>query len=278
MKFKKTGARGGDMELPFEVGKRVEELAAEAFEEAKRVKKKLRGVEEAITHLQHKKGKKEKEQRASREEKKAYWFMRFRWLLEEKFLLIAGKSAEQNELIIKKYMRKEDLVFHTELPGSPFGLYRGEKDEASLQEAADFIASTSRAWKEGLSSLSVFYVKPEQVSKHARAGEYLGKGSFMIYGEKTFLTGSVKAYLHLIFIRNKPYVMLSPCRENAFATLTQGRKDTGVIARDVRNWLADRGVVLSTDEIISILPPGPGEVVFTEKLKKEQRRLPKEWV
>ena len=76
------------------------------------------------------------------------------------------------------------------MAGSPFVIIKNEQGReipgSTIREAAVFTAVFSRAWKQGFSTLAVFSVKPEQVSKKAKSGEYLAKGAFMIYGKKTY--------------------------------------------------------------------------------------------
>ena len=39
---------------------------------------------------------------------------------KENNLVLGGRDATTNDILIKKHMEKEDLVFHTTDPGSPF--------------------------------------------------------------------------------------------------------------------------------------------------------------
>ena len=61
-----------------------------------------------------------------------------------------------------------------------------------MQECADATACYSRAWKLGLATLDVFYVKPEQVSKEPNPGEYVAKGAFIIRGKTNYLQPELK--------------------------------------------------------------------------------------
>ena len=56
-----------------------------------------------------------------------------------------------------------------------------------MQEIANATAIFSRAWKLGMSTLDVFYVSPEQISKTPQSGEYLVKGAFVIRGKTIYL-------------------------------------------------------------------------------------------
>jgi len=110
------------------------------------------------------------------------------------FKVLVGKDASSNTALLKKHLGVKDLVFHTEFPGSPATvLVNGsEAGPEDLEEAAQITASYSKAWKEMFSNASVYYVKAEQVSFSPPSGQYLPKGSFMVYGKKNFLTVDLK--------------------------------------------------------------------------------------
>ena len=48
------------------------------------------------------------------------WFQEFNWCFSNgKYLIISGKTADQNEIIVKKYMNnKKDIYMHADFPGS----------------------------------------------------------------------------------------------------------------------------------------------------------------
>ena len=121
-----------------------------------------------------------------KDEKK--WFEKFRWLkTSNDFLLVCGKDAAQNEIVIKKVAEPNDLIFHASVSGSPFGVLKNGLDAKDIDrfEAANFVLCFSRAWRESIVS-DVFAVKTEQVSKSAPSGEYVSHGSFVINGHKEF--------------------------------------------------------------------------------------------
>ena len=72
--------------------------------------------------------------------------------------------------------------------GKPFS-------KTDLEQAAQMAASYSRAWKQGYPVVDVYAVKPEQVSKNSQ-GEYVGKGAFLISGERQwFRNTELKLFL-----------------------------------------------------------------------------------
>ena len=132
--------------------------------------------------------------------RKQDWYEKFHWFISsEGFLCIGGRDATTNEIVIKKHTDKEDFVFHTEAPGSPFFVIKTESGEGkeptkkTFEEVALATGVFSKAWKLGLSSTEVFMVKPEHVSKEAQSGEYIAKGAFMIYGKREFFTTKMES-------------------------------------------------------------------------------------
>lgn len=255
--------------------KTVEQNAGLYYEKAKRARQKRDGVLAALerTHKQLAQLTKEKEHALSKLAEKARtlparkkeWYEKFHWFTSgDGFLCIGGRDATSNEVLIKKHLDKTDLVLHTDLAGSPFFIVKNgqQAPEQTLKEAAQATASYSKAWTQGLSTLEVFYVNPEQVSKKAKSGEYMPKGAFMIYGETKYLhpllgiaigitpTGQIiGGPLDAIKLHAKPVVLLSP-----------GKEKTSDIAKKIKYILkAD-----SVDEIISFIPAG-GSMVKKEK-------------
>jgi predicted ribosome quality control (RQC) complex YloA/Tae2 family protein len=50
--------------------------------------------------------------------RKVHWFEKFNWFItSENYLVISGRDAQQNELVVKRYMKKGDLyVAHLTTP------------------------------------------------------------------------------------------------------------------------------------------------------------------
>ncbi|MEK6900828.1 MAG: NFACT RNA binding domain-containing protein, partial [Nanoarchaeota archaeon] len=165
------------MEVEIDLHKSVDENAGTYFELAKRAKRKLQGAQKAVEESRKKLAQLQKEDAKFWDEEKAKkekvprtkeWYEKFHWFISsEEFLCIGGKDATSNEIIVKKHLEPDDVVFHTEAPGSPFFLVKGgvKASEVTFQEAAQATAVYSKAWKMGHSMAEVFSVKPEQVSK-----------------------------------------------------------------------------------------------------------------
>ncbi len=274
------------MEIELELKKSLEENAGTYFDKAKKAKKKIEGAREALEKAKkqlEKEKKEEKKELAEEEERqrlirkkkarkeKKKWYEKLRWFISsEGFLVIGGRDATTNEIVVKKQTDKEDIIFHTEAPASPFVVIKvksnkGKVGKKTLEEAAQFCASMSRAWKAGLGTTEVYWVKPEQVTKKAKAGEYLTKGGFMIYGERNYFHPSLSLGLG---ITKEGKLMIGPdsaikkhCQKYLF--LEQGKTKKSDLAKKIRQKKGFEEFVL--DEIIVLLPPGESRLVDKNK-------------
>ena len=111
------------MELGIDYTKSLEANASDFFEESKKAKKKLAGVLAAISETEKKIASAEKES-AKKESKvflkkrKRAWFEAFHWFFSsEGFLVIAGRSAKENDEVVKKHLDEGDLFLHADIQG-----------------------------------------------------------------------------------------------------------------------------------------------------------------
>jgi predicted ribosome quality control (RQC) complex YloA/Tae2 family protein len=163
---------------------------------ASKVEKTKEATEKAMEVAMHKSAAKlAKQQRVGpsiKQTRKIFWFERFNWFItSENYLVISGRDAQQNEMIVKRYMRKWDAYIHADLHGASTCILRNrypgrELSEIALMEAGHMAVCRSSAWDSRMVT-SAWWVKPDQVSKTAPTGEYLSTGSFMVRGRKTFL-------------------------------------------------------------------------------------------
>jgi predicted ribosome quality control (RQC) complex YloA/Tae2 family protein len=184
------------VDIIIDTKKTLEQNAASYFERSKKAKSKLAGINKTVALYQDKLSKIEKEQFAIEEEKSKEkrtqkWYEKFRWFItSEGFLVVGGRDAGSNELIVKKHMEKNDLVFHTEAAGSPFFILKTEgkqPSERSIQEVADATYIFSKSFRGGVGGVNSFWVRPDQVSTTPLSGEYLERGSFIINGKKNII-------------------------------------------------------------------------------------------
>uniref|UniRef100_A0AAR2KKB8 Ribosome quality control complex subunit NEMF n=1 Tax=Pygocentrus nattereri TaxID=42514 RepID=A0AAR2KKB8_PYGNA len=126
--------------------------------------------------------------------RKVYWFEKFLWFISsENNLIIAGRDQQQNEMIVKRYLRAGDIYVHADLHGATSCVIKNPSGEPipprTLTEAGTMAVCYSAAWDAKVIT-SAWWVHHNQVSKTAPTGEYLTTGSFMIRGKKNFLPPS----------------------------------------------------------------------------------------
>lgn len=83
--------------------------------------------------------------------RKTFWFEKFYWFISsENYLVIGGRDSQQNELIVKRYMRDRDIYVHAEIQGASSVViknpYGGEIPPKTLLEAGTMAISYSVAW------------------------------------------------------------------------------------------------------------------------------------
>ncbi|HTS32999.1 MAG TPA: ribosome rescue protein RqcH [Thermoplasmata archaeon] len=176
------------------------ESAQELFEESKRRAAKLAGARAALT---------ETEARAAAPlsggaagapsarvtpPRKVLWFEKFRWFISsEGAVVIAGRDAASNDLVVRRNLKDGDVYLHADLHGAASVIVKRpppggpEVTEVTLREAGQWAVAFSKAWRAGLASASAFWVNPDQVSKSAASGEFVPRGAWVVHGTKHFL-------------------------------------------------------------------------------------------
>ncbi len=83
--------------------------------------------------------------------------------------VLAGKSAEQNEELVKQFLKKENIMFHTEKPGSPFCIsLELDLSKKDIKEIAIFCASKSQDWRDNKLDVNVHCFSGKDVYKWKR--------------------------------------------------------------------------------------------------------------
>jgi len=277
-----VSAEGQTFDL--DLKKSVQKNAAEYYTRAKKARMKIEGLNNAIKETREKIERArlrmvEKIEKASKpqpKEKRRDWYEKFHWFCSsDGFLVIGGRDALTNEVLIKKYMEPQDVVFHADIAGAPFVIVKtkeGALTEQTIKEAASFAASYSRAWKASFRAMDVYWVKPEQLSKSPPSGQYLPAGSFMIYGTKNFVKNvplevsiGVKKEKELLRIVGGPAEAIAK-QTSLYVRLIPGNEPSGKLAKKIKSRLAQLASVderkeifnISLEEIQRFIPSGQG--------------------
>jgi predicted ribosome quality control (RQC) complex YloA/Tae2 family protein len=107
--------------------KSVQDNANKYYLRSKKAEKKLRGAEKKIEETKAKieeakenVAETNKSQKPLSKRRKREWYEKFRWFYSSDGLLVlGGRDATTNEILIKKHMEPGDIVFHAEIVGAP---------------------------------------------------------------------------------------------------------------------------------------------------------------
>jgi len=100
--------------------------------------------------------------------RKVHWFEKFIWFISsENFLVVCGRDAQQNELLVKRYMDKGDIYLHADIHGAATHIVKNHTQEPvpplTLAQAGLSCVCRSAAWDARMVT-SAYWVHPEQVS------------------------------------------------------------------------------------------------------------------
>jgi hypothetical protein len=274
------------------------DVAGQFYEHGKRARQKLEGAKAAsgdtrsklldveakikeAEALEHVKPAEVVEELAERKIKHKEWFEKFRWFVSsDGFLVVAGKDAVSNEVLVKKHTEPNDVVFHADVVGAPFVVVKTEgrtPSEQCLQEAGEFAAAYSRGWREGFGSVDVYWVKPEQLSKSGPSGEYVPHGGFIVSGKRNWMRNvplrlaigvAVNEEEGLIRIGGGPVAAVK-AKANTYITIVPGdlagkelfKRIVKALAAKMQKDLREKVSKASVEELREFIPYGRGRVL-----------------
>jgi len=267
--------------FPLNIRRSVQVNATSYYNKAKKAKRKLEGVKKAlketqtkIKDVQQQRVKLVKEERKlPPERRKKAWYEKFRWFhSSDGFFVLGGRDATTNEILVKKHMEPHDVVFHADVVGAPFVLIKTKgkhPSEQTINESAQLAASYSRAWREMLDTVNVYWVSPKQVSKGPLP---LKRGTFVIRGSKNYVRNvPLRVAIGVKMKEERPIVVGCPVeaiskQTSIYVEIIPGNQKSGELAKCVRRFLAKktpeeqqkRILEIPLEEIQRFIPSGRG--------------------
>ena len=287
--------------ITLEVSKTVHQNAQRYFEEGRSQKSKAKGAQAALAGTEEAREKAEKRaakdaaagRLKARQRSKRFWFEKHRWaMLSGGHLLIGGRDAKGNDVVVRKHLSSHDLYFHADLHGAPScslklkdglapnqnpseaipegvaslqivqNLADGTEDARELSEslhseAAQVAVCWSRAWGSGGAAAVAFHARPSQVSKTTESGEALGRGSFVVRGQRNWHRGlPLELAVGMAVVNGVPMpVSGTPSTISEYCQrwvkVTPGREKKEAVANRI-----SKATGLVQDDLLSCLPPG----------------------
>ena len=242
------------------------ENASVYYDRAKKIREKIKGAKKAIEEIDEKIKKEKRAIKSKKRKRRTFWFEKYRWFISsENKLVIAGRDAKTNEEVVKKHLGDKDLYMHADIHGAPSVVIKtgGEEvGDATLQEAAQFAVSMSKAWNAGFGNLSAYWVYPSQVSKMGESGEYVARGAWVIHGKRNYIHKvALRLAVGWIKYDNTNIVMCAP--ESALRARTSSYIiiEPGDIKKELGAKKIAEELKAPIDDILRILPPGKLRII-----------------
>lgn len=201
--------------------------------------------------------------------KKQFWFELYRWFITSSGnIVVGGKDAKSNERVVKKYLTPGTRYIHCDTRGAPSVVIRPTEnkkstlDKESIREAGIFAVSHSRGWKNSIVSETAYWVKPEQVSRTPRSGEFLAKGAFIISGKRNYMPRlEMRLAIGMVTIETVEKIMCGPVNalkthSDQYIVLESGGTEKNTLANRIAKIF---NVPMET--ILSLLPSGKSHIV-----------------
>ncbi len=250
------------MKITLDYRKGARENAEAHYSLSKELAKKAEGARKAIEETKKEIAATGKEkERADGEasvapamKRKKEWHEKYHWFhTSGGRLVVAGRDAKQNDLLVSKVMADEDLFFHADIQGAPATILQDGKkaSEQEKRETAQFAASHSSAWKTGAAGVDVYAVKKSQLSKHAQGG-YVGAGGFAIEGSREWFRSTALG----LAIGVKEGVaaalpLVHPEAVKLLYSIFPGAKEKGAAAKEL-----GKAISANPDEVLLAIPSG----------------------
>jgi predicted ribosome quality control (RQC) complex YloA/Tae2 family protein len=265
------------MKVTLDTRKSAQQNAAEYYSKASRLRAKAQGAKKALEETLRLIAKEQKREQYRKPEEEAAaakkkfrirreleWYEKYRWFFTSSGLLVvAGRDASQNESVFSRHAEKGDLYFHADVHGAPTTILKeGNTEKATGQdkkEAAQFAASYSSSWKNGFGSADAYCAPAENVSRHAKAGEYVAKGGFIISGKREYFRATPLGLRIGLDEKERAAVVPAISKralKNEVTILPGGTKEKGAVAKEVLSRLGTDDL----DEVLLVVPAGKSEV------------------
>ncbi|MDO5823747.1 ribosome rescue protein RqcH [Methanobrevibacter sp.] len=267
----------------------IPENAEVYYEKAKKAKRKSKGaliaIENTKKQLEDIKSKKDIAMEhvavpKKRVKKNLKWYEKLRWFISsDNILVVGGRDANSNEMVVKKYLEPNDIYLHADIHGASstaIKLNGSELNDNILKESGEFAASFSSAWSMGFTSQDVFWVHPDQVTKTPEAGEFLAKGSFVIRGHRNYIRSArLKLAIGIVDYEGKR-IMAGPVEAlethcDNYVVLKPGFTKKEAIAKKILNKINENDL-LTLDDIIRVLPSGKCDIDEEYHLRKKYEK------
>ena len=168
-------------------------------------------------------------------------------------LVVGGKSDEDNETVLRTFLKPNYTVMHTSAPGSPFMIIQSDDpSKKDLNEAAVFTGCFSQQWKKvGNKKIDIDIFKGNQIYKK----KDMKIGTFGVKDKKEQM--KVKPELVLVMQNGKYRSVPKNGQEQILAKIKPGKLSKEQASEKIAKMIRDNfHLPVSKDEIMGAIPSG----------------------
>ena len=179
-------------------------------------------------------------------------FRNYRWFYtNDGKLVIGGKNEDQNELVLRNFLKPNYVVMHTSKPGSGFMIIQSDKpSKDDLNETAIFCGAFSKQWKLGEKQIDVDIFKGNQLHKT----KDMRIGTFGVNGKKK----KVKVKPELVLVIQKGKLRAVPKvkrKEEILVSIKPGKLSKEEATNKIAKKIKDKfHFPVSKEEIMQVIP------------------------
>jgi len=181
----------------------------------------------------------------------------YRWFFTSNdILVVGGKSDEQNEVVLKNFLKPNYLVLHTSKPGSPFMIIQSSNpNKKDIEESAIFCGCFSQQWKSGNGLIDIDLFRGECIYKL----KSMKKGTFGVKGNVKKM--KIKPELFLVMQKGKLRSVPRTTKEEKIADIKYGNLTKEEATEKLSKIIRDKyHLPISKDEIMAAIPSGKIDV------------------
>ncbi|MBS3074632.1 DUF814 domain-containing protein [Candidatus Pacearchaeota archaeon] len=194
-----------------------------------------------------------------KEKMRSQSYLKYRWFFTSSGkLVIGGKNAEQNELLVKEITKSgiDYIVMHTTNPGSPFTFLVDEGEnvtEEDLMEQAVFTGCFSQEWKKQKKTTSIDIFHSKQITKN----KGMKSGTFGVLGKANRRAVELKLGLEV----QEEKLRAVPRPREALLWITPGEETRNKAAKEIKKILKEKNLDFTVEEIERAMPAGGIKII-----------------
>lgn len=184
-------------------------------------------------------------------------YEKYKWFFTSNgSLVVGGKSDDQNELVLKEFLKPNFTVLHTSEPGSPFMIIQSQSPtKKEIIESAIFCGCFSKQWKLGKKEILIDIFLGNQIYKN----KLMKVGTFGVKGKVEKL--KIKPELGIVIQKGKIRAVPITTKEEIICKVLIGNLNKEEASEKILKIIKDKyHLPITKQEVMSAIPSDKLEI------------------